>query len=69
MFLGDVILGVNEHPIRRNEDLPAVLDLFELGQFVNLSVLRAARPVTISVQLTYDREEPAACHAKLLGYV
>jgi S1-C subfamily serine protease len=67
--LGDVILRVNEHHIRQNEDLLAVLELYNLNDTVNLVVLRGDETHTIPVLLSFDREDPAASHAKLEGYI
>jgi S1-C subfamily serine protease len=49
--LGDVIVAIDEKPIRGQLDLGTVLDAYQVGQAARLTVLRKAERVTLDVTL------------------
>ena len=51
VFLGDVISGVNEHPVRNFDDLYNALDQYRPGDTVNLAVVRDGRSISVPVEL------------------
>ncbi|MBO3769331.1 MAG: trypsin-like peptidase domain-containing protein [Thermoproteota archaeon] len=49
---GDVIIAIDEHPIRNNDDIAAVLEEYTYpGKTVNLKIVRENRLITIPVTL------------------
>jgi S1-C subfamily serine protease len=50
--LGDIIVGVNGEKIANNDDLDRVLDKHQIGDTVNVDVIRRGRHTTVPVRLT-----------------
>jgi S1-C subfamily serine protease len=50
--LGDIILGVNGEKVGNNDDLNRLLDKYQIGESVNIEVMRQGRRMTIPVRLT-----------------
>jgi len=48
---GDVIIGVNDHPIRRSQELRNALGVLTVGDAVNVDILRDGSELTISTKL------------------
>ena len=51
----DLLLSINGAPVSTTDDIQAVLDRYEPGQTVTLSILRNGRPVNVEVQLGLER--------------
>ena len=51
LLLGDVIVGINEHKVKNFDDLYNALDRFEVGQEVEVKLLRDGRPTSVRVPL------------------
>jgi S1-C subfamily serine protease len=49
--LGDVIVSVDDQPIRNTDDLYKVLDRYQVGDQVRVTVLRGERELKLAVQL------------------
>jgi S1-C subfamily serine protease len=48
---GDVIVGVDRHPVRREDDLGAILQGYQPGQTVALAVVRGGKRQNVRVRL------------------
>ena len=51
ILLGDVIVGVNEHKVKNFDDLYNALDRFEVGDEVEVKLLRDGRPASVRLGL------------------
>lgn len=51
LMLGDVIVGINEHKVKNYDDLYNALDRFEVGDEVEVKLLREGRPESVRVGL------------------
>ncbi len=51
LLLGDVIVGINEHKVKNYDDLYNALDRFEVGDEVEVKLLREGRPASVRVGL------------------
>lgn len=49
--LGDIIIGIDGHEVRTQNDLYRVLDLRDVGDAVQITVLRADKPIEVTVTL------------------
>jgi S1-C subfamily serine protease len=47
----DIIIKVNDQPVRKIEELDAALRILSIGQFVNLDVVRQELPIRIHMQV------------------
>lgn len=50
IFLGDVIVGVNGHPVNDYDDLYNILSELRVGQMVNLKIIRDGKPQMLRIK-------------------
>jgi S1-C subfamily serine protease len=61
--LGDIIVGVNGQKVANKDDLYKVLDKHQLGETVNVEIVRSGRRTTVPVTLT----QPAPTRRRTFG--
>ncbi len=54
VYLGDVIVGVNDTEIKSNDDLQLALENYKAGDSVKLAIIRSNEEITVNIKL----EEP-----------
>ncbi len=54
VYLGDVIVGVNDTEIKSNDDLQLALENYNAGDSVKLAIIRSNKEITVEIKL----EEP-----------
>jgi S1-C subfamily serine protease len=67
--LGDTIMAVGQHLIRREEDLLAILELYNLGEVVDMTVQQGKHTRTVKVELLFDRLDPKLDSLRMMGFV
>ena len=50
--LGDIIVGIDADKVTNNDDLFRILDKHQVGDTVNVEIVRSGRRMTVSVRLT-----------------
>ncbi|MCP5159733.1 MAG: DegQ family serine endoprotease [Gammaproteobacteria bacterium] len=69
---GDVILQVNDRPIRDGSNLRNAIGLIEVGETVRLEILRGGKPLTLNVKVgeyTPAKAEGDALNPRLAGAI
>jgi S1-C subfamily serine protease len=56
--LGDIIVGIDGQKVTTDDDVYRILDKHQLGDTVNVDVIRRGRKATVPVKLT-DAPPPA----------
>jgi hypothetical protein len=59
LHLGDTITAVGQHPVRREENLLAILESFNLGEVVDMTLQQDRYTRTVKVELLFDRLDPS----------
>ncbi len=55
IILGDVIVGINDEPIKTRGDLILTLEKYKPGEVINLRLLRDYQPIEVDLQLDPQR--------------
>ena len=50
--LGDIIIGIDGEKISNNDDLYRALNKHQMGETVNIEIMRKSRRMTVPVRLT-----------------